>query len=60
MNIRTVDGLILTLELMRRYQEETGKNSRKMAAEWEAIIDKFIDDWENGGINGSVPLFSGK
>jgi hypothetical protein len=57
MRIRTVGGLIGTIELMRQYQKDSTGISRKMAEEWQDIVDKFISDWNKDGINGSTYLF---
>jgi hypothetical protein len=58
MKIVTVGGLIGTIELMRHYQKMN--EGKRMAGEWEKIIDQFISDWEKDGINGSTPLFEEK
>jgi hypothetical protein len=58
MKITSIGSLIGSIELMRQYQKETTNESKKMAAEWEAIIDGFISDWKKDGINGSAPLFN--
>jgi hypothetical protein len=60
MNIKTIGGLIGTIELMRQYQKETAKESKRMAAEWEKVVDQFLSEWEKNGINGSTPLFEEK
>jgi hypothetical protein len=57
MKIVTIGGLIGTIELMRQYQKETTKESKRMEAEWEKVVDQFLSDWEKNGINGSTPLF---
>jgi hypothetical protein len=56
MDIKSIDAFIGCVELMRQYQKETLKESRKMAVEWEKIIDKFISDWKENGVNGSTEL----
>jgi hypothetical protein len=58
MKIKTIGGLIGTIELMRQYQKETAKESKRMAAEWEKAVDQFLSEWEKNGINGSVLLLS--
>jgi hypothetical protein len=58
MKIITTGGLIGTLELMRRYQQETTDNGRVMADKWLKEIDAFIIAWKKNGINGSTPLFN--
>jgi hypothetical protein len=60
MKIVTIDGLIGTIELMRYYQKETTNESKRMAAEWEKIIDQFLSEWARDGINYSTPLFGDK
>ncbi|MDR2049692.1 MAG: hypothetical protein LBP69_09595 [Treponema sp.] len=58
MRIVTIDGLTGTIGLMRQYQKETTNGGKRMAAEWEKIIDRFLSDWNENGINGSMPLFN--
>jgi hypothetical protein len=60
MKIETVGGLIGAMELMRQYQKEGGYKRKKIAAEWEKIIDGFIYDWNKDGINGSAYLLKTK
>jgi hypothetical protein len=46
------------IELMRQYQKETAAKSKQMAEEWKHIIDKFLSDWKEDGINGSAPFLA--
>jgi hypothetical protein len=58
MKIKDIGGLIGTIELMRLYQKETTKESKRMAAEWEKVVDQFLSEWKKNGINGSMFLFN--
>jgi hypothetical protein len=57
MKIVTVHGLIGVIEVMRQYQKAPSKVDKELAQLWQDIVDNFISDWNENGINGSTYLF---